>query len=154
MKSTKSAFTLVELLVVLGIVAMIMAAFTSSMASAQQRAKISRATSEVKLISQAILSYENYDQDNELPSMSNQDADQGSIGFLIGNGGSSKSGKIPALLMAQLSSGGKMLDPWGTPYKISIKPGNANVKLTSASGTMQTGYYLPNFFRLSAEERK
>ena len=53
MKSTKSAFTLVELLVVLGIVAMIMAAFTSSMASAQQRAKISRATSEVKLISQA-----------------------------------------------------------------------------------------------------
>ena len=154
MKSTKSAFTLVELLVVLGIVAMIMAAFTSSMASAQQRAKISRATSEVKLISQAILSYENYDQDNELPSMANQDADQGSIGFLIGNGGSSKSGKIPALLMAQLSSGGKMLDPWGTPYKISIKPGNANVKLTSASGTMQTGYYLPNFFRLSAEERK
>lgn len=154
MKSTKSAFTLVELLVVLGIVAMIMAAFTSSMASAQQRAKISRATSEVKLISQAILSYENYDQDNELPSMSNQDADQGSIGFLIGNGGSSNSGKIPALLMAQLSSGGKMLDPWGTPYKISIKPGNANVKLTSASGTMQTGYYLPNFFRLSAEERK
>ena len=154
MKSTKSAFTLVELLVVLGIVAMIMAAFTSSMASAQQRAKISRATSEVKLISQAILSYENYNQDNELPSMSNQDADQGSIGLLIGNGGSSKSGKIPALLMAQLSSGGKMLDPWGTPYKISIKPGNANVKLTSASGTMQTGYYLPNFFRLSAEERK
>ena len=152
MKSTKSAFTLVELLVVLGIVAMIMAAFTSSMASAQQRAKISRATSEVKLISQAILSYENYDQDNELPSMSNQDADQGSIGFLIGNGGSSNSSKIPALLMAQLSSGGKMLDPWGTPYKISIKPGNA--KLTSASGTMQTGYYLPNFFRLSAEERK
>ena len=154
MKSTKSAFTLVELLVVLGIVAMIMAAFTSSMASAQQRAKISRATSEVKLISQAILSYENYDQGNELPSMSNQDADQGSIGFLIGNGGSSKSGKIPALLMAQLSSGGKMLDPWGTPYKISIKPGNASVKLTSASGTMQTGYYLPHFFRLSAEERK
>ena len=154
MKSTKSAFTLVELLVVLGIVAMIMAAFTSSMASAQQRAKISRATSEVKLISQAILSYENYDQDNELPSMANQDADQGSIGFLIGNGGASNSGKIPALLMAQLSSGGKMLDPWGTPYKISIKPGNANVKLTSASGTRQTGYYLPNFFRLSAEERK
>lgn len=154
MKSTKSAFTLVELLVVLGIVAMIMAAFTSSMASAQQRAKISRATSEVKLISQAILSYENYDQGNELPSMANQDADQGSIGFLIGNGGASKSGKIPALLMAQLSSGGKMLDPWGTPYKISIKPGNASVKLTSASGTMQTGYYLPNFFRLSAEERK
>ena len=154
MKSIKSAFTLVELLVVLGIVAMIMAAFTASIASAQQRAKISRATSEVKLISQAILSYENYDEGNNLPSMSNQDADQGYVGFLIGNGGSSKSGKIPALLMAQLSSGGKMLDPWGVPYKISIKPGNANVKLTSASGTMQTGYYLPNFFRLSAEERK
>ena len=154
MKSIKSAFTLVELLVVLGIVAMIMAAFTASIASAQQRAKISRATSEVKLISQAILSYENYDEGNNLPSMSNQDADQGSVGFLIGNGGYSKSGKIPALLMAQLSSGGKMLDPWGVPYKISIKPGNANVKLTSASGTMQTGYYLPNFFRLSAEERK
>lgn len=154
MKSTKKAFTLVELLVVLGIVAMIMAAFTTSIASAQQRAKIQRATGEVKAISQAILAYENYDQNNELPSMTNQDADKGSIGFLIGDGGNAESGKIPALLMAQLSSGGKMLDPWNTPYKISIKPSTASVKLNSASGTMQTGFYFPNFFRLSAEERK
>lgn len=154
MKSTKSAFTLVELLVVLGVVAMIMAAFTTSVASAQQRARIARAESEVKVISQAILSYEQHHKEHELPSMTNQDADRGSIGFLIGNGGSSESGKIPVLLMAQLSNGNKMLDPWGTPYKISIKPGSANLKLTSASGKLHTGYFFPNFYRLSAEERK
>ncbi len=154
MKSTKKAFTLVEVMVVLAVMAVIMATFTTSISSAQLRAKISRAESEVKLISQAILAYENYSDDNELPSMTNQDADEGSIGFLIGNGGSSDSGKIPALLMAQLSSGGKMLDPWNTPYKISIKPGNANINLESATGSMQTGYYMPNFYRLSPEERK
>ena len=78
-----------------------------------------------------------------------------SLGFLIGEGGSADSGgKIPPLLMASLRSGGKMLDPWNTPYKISIKQGGASVRMTSASGRMRTGYFLPNFYRLSEEERR
>lgn len=154
MKSIEKGFTLMEMLVVLCVLGMIMAAFTSSVASAQQRAKVARAESEVKAISQAILAYENFDQENGLPTMTNQDADEGSVGFLLGNGGSGDSGKIPALLMAQLSGGGKMMDPWNTPYKISIKEGGSNVRFESSAGSMQTGYHLPNFYRLSPEERK
>lgn len=154
MKSIKKGFTLVELLVVLCVLGMIMAAMTTSIMGAQKRAKISKAESEVKAISQAILAYENYDENNELPTMSNQDADKSSLGFLIGEGGSTESGKIPVLLMAQLTSGGKMLDPWNRPYKITIKQGSANIDLENFVGNFKTGYHLPNFYRLSAEERK
>lgn len=154
MRSIKKGFTLVELLVVLCVLGMIMAAFTTSVTAAQQRARVSKAETEVKTISQAILAFENYDENHELPTMTDQDADKNSIGFLIGDGGSTESGKIPVLLMAQLTSGGKMMDPWNTPYKISIKEGSANVRLESAAGSMQTGFYLPNFYRLSPEERR
>ena len=154
MKSIKRGFTLMEMLVVLCVLGMIMAALTTSVASAQQRAKVARANAEVKSISQAILAYENYDQSHELPTMRDQDADKGTVGFLLGPGGSGESGKIPALLMAQLSSGGKMMDPWNTPYKISIREGGANIRLETSASSMQTGFHLPNFYRLSPEERK
>ena len=52
-------FTLVELLVVIGMIAILIAALTTSMAAAQERARIQKATSDVKVISQAILAYEN-----------------------------------------------------------------------------------------------
>ena len=155
MKSIEKGFTLVEMLVVVSILGMLIAAFTTSVSAAQRRSRIAKAESEVKLISQAILAYENYDRNNELPVMTDRDADQGSVGFLIGKGGSAESGgKIPAVLIASLSAGGKMMDPWNTPYKISIKSGNAQIKLNTVTGSMQTGYFLPNFYRLSAEERK
>ena len=141
MKSTEKGFTLVELLVVLGMIGMLIGALASSVIGAQRRAKVAKAESEVKK--------------RELPTMTNRDADEGAVGFLIGQGGTAESGgKIPTMLIAQLTSGGKMLDPWNTPYKISIKSGGANVRMTSASGTMQTGYYFPNFYRLGEEERK
>ncbi len=155
MKSTERGFTLVEMLVVVSILGMLIAAFTTSVTAAQRRSKIAKAESEVKLISQAILAYENYDSNNELPTMTDRDADQGSIGFLIGKGGNAESGgKIPAVLMASLSAGGAMMDPWNKPYKISIKSGSAQIRLNTVTGNMQTGYFLPNFYRLSGEERK
>ena len=154
---SRPGFTLVELLVVIGMIALIMGAITTSVTAAQERARISRATVEVKAVTQAILASENYSSNSkyELETMTKADCDSSSLGFLLGKGGETKGGgKVPVLLMASLTSGGKMLDPWGTPYKVTIKPGNANVKIASASGSMQTGYYLPNFYRLSEEERK
>jgi hypothetical protein len=55
--------------------------------------------------------------------------------------------------MAQLKGGQKMLDPWGTPYKITIREGSGGIKPQFSVGG-DTGFYLPNFYRLSAEERK
>ena len=151
----KRGFTLIELMVVLAMVIMIVAALSTSFVSAQERARQEKARSEVKLIHQAILAYENYDSSGQLPTMENRDADKGALGFLLGQGGAAESGgKIPVLLMGQLRSGGKMLDPWGTPYKVSIKQGAAQIRIESASGSMQTGFFFPNFYRLSEEERK
>lgn len=152
MKSTRRGFTLLEIMVVLVIISVLMAAFTSSVSAARRRAAIAKATSEVKVVSQAILAFEQYGQD--LPSCRDADADERSLGFLIGEGGSADSGgKIPPLLMASLRSGGKMLDPWNTPYKISIKTGET-LKLAKTMSNVKTGYFLPNFYRLSEEERK
>ena len=65
----KKAFTLIELLVVVAMIAIILGALTTSVSSARKRAQIQKATAEVKIISQAILAYENWDRGNEMPSM-------------------------------------------------------------------------------------
>lgn len=150
---SRRGFTLVELLVVVGMIGVIAGAMTTSVSAAQERARIQKATAEVKVISQAILAAENFE--GELPSLSDADADESSLGFLIGKGGSDSTGdKIPALLMASLSSGGKMRDPWGTPYKIKISRGSASISFDAATSSMSTGYFIPNWYRLGPEERK
>lgn len=154
MKSTKG-FTLVELLVVIGLLAMLMAAMTVSISGAQKRAQIAKAESEVKVIEQAILAYEQYDSKHELPTMTEQEASESTLKDLIGNGKAAKSGgQIPALLMAQLSEDGVMKDPWQTPYRITVKKGSASMRFTTAAGNLQSGFYFPNYYRLSKEERQ
>ncbi|MBR2981612.1 MAG: prepilin-type N-terminal cleavage/methylation domain-containing protein [Kiritimatiellae bacterium] len=152
MYSIKRGFTLVELLVVVGMIAVILGALTTSVQSARMRARVQKATSEVKIVSQAVLAYENFR--GELPTMTDADCNRSSLGFLLGDGGSAEQGgQIPVLLQASLSGGGSMMDPWGTPYKITIREGNASLKLKTVTGSMQTGYYLPNFYRVSEGER-
>ena len=150
-------FTLVELLVVVGMIAVIIAALTTAVAGAQERARVQKALSEVKVVSQAILAYENYDQGggrHELPTLNKQPANKSSIGFILGAGGDAQSGgKIPVMLMAALTSGGDMLDPWGTPYRVTIKESSFSIKPGAASGNLQTGFFLPNWYRLGKGER-
>lgn len=153
----KRGFTLVELLVVVAMIALIIGALTTAVASARERARVQKALTEVKIVSQAILAYENWDQGgntHELPILNKRDADKSSLGFILGAGGGAESGgKIPVMLMAALTSGGKMLDPWGTPYKVTIKKGSFSVKPASATGELQAGYFLPNWYRVGKGER-
>ena len=152
MCSIKRGFTLVELLVVVGMIAVILGALTTSVQSARHRARVQKATAEVKIVSQAILGYENFR--GELPTMTEADCNRGTLGFLLGDGGSSQQGgQIPVLLQASLTGGGSMNDPWGTPYKVTIREGAVSLKLKTVTGAMQTGYYLPHFYRLSEGER-
>ena len=155
MTSNKKGFTLIELLVVVAMIAIIMGAMTTSVTASQQRARIQKASAEVKVISQAILAYENYSRGGsfELEELNDVDADASSLGFLLGRETAESGGRI-TLLMASLAAGGTMRDPWGTPYKVKIKAGNADVRIDSANSTLNTGYWLPNYYRLSAEERK
>ena len=155
MNLTKRGFTLMELMVVVALIGIIMSAIVSSTAAAQERTRREKALSEVKTITQAILAYENVAKSGELPTMENRDADDNSLGFITGKGGESRyGGKVGSMLAAIYRKGGKMTDPWGTPYKITIRASGASVRIESASGAMQTGYYFPNFYRLSEEERK
>lgn len=155
MNLTKRGFTLMELMVVVAMIGIIMSAIVSSTAAAQERTRREKALSEVKTITQAILAYENVAKSGELPTMENRDADDNSLGFITGKGGESRyGGKVGSMLAAIYRKGGKMTDPWGTPYKITIRASGASVRIESASGAMQTGYCFPNFYRLSEEERQ
>jgi len=140
-------------------IAILMGAMVSVVQGARSRARIQKATNDVKVISQAILAYEIWNGD-ELPTMGSRgraasgvDANAGSLGFLIGKGnaqgvaGGSGSSQLPVLLMAQLRSGGNIVDPWGTPYKVTIAESKANIKLKTVTGALTTGYWLPNFYR-------
>ena len=153
MISNKRGFTLVELLVVVGMIATSLAAMTTSVTAARERARVQKATSDVKVISQAILAYENWarSRNYELPTFESPvDADNQNLSFLLGKEAADSGGKIPTMLMAQLRNG-KMLDPWGHPYKVRIKAGSVD----AAQGVnLSTGYFLPNFFRLSQKERQ
>ena len=114
MISNKRGFTLIELLVVVGMIATILGAMTTSVTAARERARVQKATSDVKVISQAILAYENYANGYDLPTMDKAEAGRDTLGFLVGDGDAPKSGgALPVLLQAALSGGGKMLDPGG-----------------------------------------
>lgn len=157
MNGKHKGFTLVELMVVVGMIALLMGAMVTAATASSKRARIQRATNDVKVITQAILGYENFARGGnyKLPAMERQDADSSSIGFLLGHGESTDTGgQIPALLVAALQGGGKMLDPWGTPYKVTIREGGTSVKISTAAGNMSTSYCLPNFYRLGDGERE
>lgn len=147
----RGGFTLVELLVVVAMIAIISGAFSVSVTSAMQRARVQKATGEVKSLTQAILAYENYMDDGEtLPTMERTEAKAGSIGFLLGRE-TSGGYKVPVLIQAALTEQGVMRDPWGHPYLITIRKGSIpGIGVTQIS----TGYYLPNFNRLTEKERK
>ena len=158
--SLSSGFTLIELLVVVAMVAVIMGAMTTSVNAARARARLQKAQSDVKVISQAILAYENWNG-GELPTLTRAEASKDNIGFLLGQGnaegsgtpGANGSGKLPVLLEAALSGKGTILDPWGHPYLVTIRKGSATMKTKTATGTLNTGFYLPNFYRISEGER-
>ena len=153
----KKGFTLVELLVVVGMIAVLMAALTTSVSAARHRARVQKATTDVKVISQAILAYENFNRSGGsyvLPTMEKAEAGKDTLGFLMGKGGTTTSGDtIPVLVMAALNSGGKILDPWGHPYLVTIRQQGVTMKFKTATGELKSGYFLPNFYRLSEDER-
>ena len=150
----KSGFTLIEMLVVVAMIAVILGAITTSVSAAQGRARIQKAKSDVKIISQAILAYEKISSTGDIPTMDKAEAGSDTLGFLLGSGGTTTSGEaVPVLISAAIRSGGKIRDPWGHPYIVNVKKASAQVKLSVASGSMESGCYLPNFYRLKAGER-
>lgn len=147
-KQPSAGFTLVELLVVLAMISILTAAFTAAIRYALVQSKRSAAESEVRELTHAILAYENAAKDHKLPSMDRADATEDRIGFLIGKGSDSDGNALPVFFEAPLQNGA-VLDPWGNPYKITIREKSVTVKdeLTQIS----TSTFMPNFYRLDAD---
>ncbi len=145
----RNGFTLVELLVVVGMIAVLIGSMTASVTAARHRARVQKATSDVKVISQAILAYENYKSGGyDLPTMTDAEANRDNLNFLLGS-----KADVPVLLEAALSTKGMILDPWGHPYRVSIKKSAASLRVSTATGNLKAGYSLPNCYRISEGER-
>ncbi len=153
----KRGFTLVELLVVIAMIAVILAAFSTSVTAARQRARIQKATAEVHAISQAILASENWVSSGGKYELDIQggmvEVSRSSLSRIFGGGNAESGGNIPVMLQASLSSDGKMRDPWGHPYWVRITKRTFTPVFKTATGSMTTGFYLPNLYRLKEGER-
>ncbi len=157
MSLNKRGFTLVELLVVIAMIAVILAAFSTSVTAARQRARVQKATAEVHAIAQAILASENWVSSGGKYELDLQgglvEVSKSSLSKIFGGAQASSGGKIPVMLLASLGDDGKMRDPWGHPYWVRIKKGTFTPTLKTATGSMSTGFYLPNLYRLKEGER-
>ena len=104
--SVKKGFTLVELLVVMAMLMLLIGSISSSVMSAQKRARLAVATTAVLEISNAILAYENY---GKLDKMDEQPSTEDNLAFILGK--ATEDGRdVPVLYNASIK-GGKILDP-------------------------------------------
>lgn len=147
----RRGFTLVELLVVIGMIAIIMASMTVSISGAQERARIQKALAEVKSVTQAVLASENFDETFMERFKEPQDMTIGNLKFLLGQAGQDAAGHTaPAFLLAALSTDSSLKDPWGTVYKISVRSGTIQAARFSET---KTGVMIPNLWALDVSER-
>jgi prepilin-type N-terminal cleavage/methylation domain-containing protein len=155
---SSQGFTLIELLVVIAMIMILAGSVTASVVKAQRRAKIARATAECREITNAILAYENYVamRGQSLKPMSDVAADRSSLGFILGDGGTTAGGdKIPVLYNGALRDG-KIIDPWGRPYRVTVQEasGLSSAEMVDQTARrMSTSLYLPNYTRLGDWER-
>lgn len=127
LNNRSNAFTLVEMLVVLGMISILMGVTFTGVGKARTQARIVKANAEVRELMNAWLAYEaSY---NDWPSAITEGRDMPAVKEnllpLLGLGGS---GSDEVFLNAQLVNNA-FRDPWGNPYRFRILP------LTGSSNT-------------------
>ena len=156
-RATRRGFTLIELLVVIAMLSILMGAVTSSVSQSRRRTKITKATQDVKEITNAILAYQNYAPNRSLETKVSgtwKDTTETALSMILGKEQTEGGGQVPVLYNAQIR-GGAVVDPWGTPYQFMIKKLTENDNGDGAARLdFVTAPNLPNFFRLTDEERQ
>jgi prepilin-type N-terminal cleavage/methylation domain-containing protein len=137
---SSNAFTLVEMLVVVGMLSILMGAAFSGIGQARNQARVARANTEVRELINAWLSYEAaYDDWPVEVSGDEIEATAGSLKELLG-----ENDEKVVYLNAQMSNGA-FRDPWGTPYKFRLLKLSGQNKETEEFGATVT---FPNRQRL------
>lgn len=146
----KKAFTLVELIVVIAVIAILMAALGTGVRKAQSRSRIARAEAETGEITSAIRAYRNYVDDGIPIQTAWSDADESGLDYILG-GRTDRAGKpVPVLYNASVM-GGKIRDPWGTPYQFRVVKAEDSSESDDVATSMETGVFLPNRYNRLAE---
>lgn len=151
----KRGFTIIELLVVIAVLMTLAGAVGVGVSTAQKNARIAKATSTVRELTNAILAYENASKNHELPLIqSPKETSEATLRFLLGNSETGEGGnkKIQVLFNAEMR-GGMLYDPWGQPYKVLIRQGSANVE-DSVLKDISTTTFTPNLYRLTADDER
>ena len=149
----RAAFTLVELLVVMGMLMVLIGAVSSAVVGAQKRARIAKATAGVQEMTNAILAYENMVEEGKMPSgfESWAVASEGKMGFILGKGPAGEFGEIPVLFNGEIRNNA-IVDPWGRPYWVMIRKGTVSTSDKILSSSMRSNVYFPNLYRILAGE--
>lgn len=150
----KRAFTLIELLVVIGMLAVLMGALTTSVSKARTRAKIAKATQDVKEMTNAILAFENIAQNRSLEKYATgwTKTTESAMSIILGGAPTESGEPSPVLYNAQVRNGA-ILDPWGNPYEYTIRRVTEEAR-QSTGDKFLTAPILPNFYRLTDGERQ
>lgn len=147
---SRRGFTLIELLVVIAMILVLTGAFTTSVQKARERARIARATQEVREMTNAILAFENYARNHELKANGGwTDCSESSMAMILGRETGGNGERVPVLYNGHVERG-QLRDPWGRPYQYMIdKTGT----LGNSLPPLQTAAAIPNYYRLSDRER-
>ncbi|MDO5318154.1 MAG: type II secretion system protein [bacterium] len=153
----RRGFTLVELIVVIGMLMLLAGAVSTSVAGAHRRAKIQQATTEAQEMTKAILAYENYGKGYSLDAHimeSPTEATEDSLGFILGkeNRQNGQTGKMPILFNASVTRSKRILDPWGNPYYVTIRKGTVDQEQDKTDGNVTSYVTFPNYNRRPADE--
>ena len=152
----RRAFTLIELLIVIGMIAILLGAFGTSLSQSRRRAQITKATQDVKEMTKAILAFENIAVGRSLEKYATdwKETTESAMSMILGGEPTEGGESSPVLYNAQIR-GGAIRDPWGTPYQYTIKKVPPPKKEKDDSDkTFVTAPYLPNFYRLVDGEKQ
>jgi prepilin-type N-terminal cleavage/methylation domain-containing protein len=119
MKRSNRGFTLVEMLIVVGMLGVLMATAATGVSRAKGQARVTKANTEIRQLIGAWLAYEAAYDDwpAGLPAGGGEiEATQSTLKELLGEG----QNKV-VFLNAQMINGA-FRDPWGMPYKIRFSP--------------------------------
>ena len=123
--SDQRGFTLLEMLVVIGILGMLMALAYTGLSRAQRQARIAKANTEIRSLIGAWFAYEaaNDDWPTDMITTGGEpvEATEAVLKDLLGGKGNTEEERRRVYLDVQLIDGA-FRDPWGNPYKLKITP--------------------------------